>query len=77
MYFGVTSRPDILHSVSKLSQRNCDPHEEYIQAVKRIFRYLRGTVNLKYEAHLKLIEGFVDTDWGGDAIDRKSYTGFV
>ena len=30
MYLAVTSRPDILHSVSKLAQRNCDPHEEHI-----------------------------------------------
>ena len=48
----------MLHSVAKLAQRDCDPHEEHIQAVKRIFRYLRGTVNfkIKYEAHSKLIE---------------------
>ena len=61
----------MLHSVAKLAQRDCDPHEEHIQAVKRIFRYLRGTVNfkIKYEAHSKLIEGLVEVDWGGDALD--------
>ncbi|XP_046809510.1 secreted RxLR effector protein 161-like [Lucilia cuprina] len=79
MYLSITTRPDILHSVAKLAQRNSNPHEEHMQAVKRILRYLKGTVNMKleYTAGETSIEGFVDADWGGDNLDRKSYTGFV
>ena len=38
-------------------------------------RYLRGTVDygLKYEANKKInLEGYVDSDWAGSAINRKS-----
>ncbi len=47
MYLAVTTRPDILHSVSKLAQRNCDPHIEHETAAKHILRYLSVTKNLK------------------------------
>ena len=79
MYLSIATRNDILHSVAKLTQRNANPHEEYMKAVKRILRYLQGTVNmkLKYTAGETSIEGFVDADWGGDNLDQKSYTSFV
>ena len=45
---------------------------------KHVVRYLKGTVDygLKYEADQKInLEGYVDLDWGGNAIDRKSTSG--
>lgn len=45
MYLGITTRPDILHSVSKLAQRNINPHSEHMAAAKRILRCLRGTID--------------------------------
>ena len=47
-------------------------------AAKHILRYLKGTVDygLKYEASQKInLEGYVDLDWVGSAIDRKSTSG--
>ena len=41
---------------------------------KHILRYLKGTVDygLKYDANQKInLEGYVDSDWAGSAIDRK------
>ncbi|CAD7003740.1 unnamed protein product [Ceratitis capitata] len=77
MYLAISTRPDILHSVSKLAQRNTDPHLEHKTAAKRILRYLKGTAELKlhYKKTNRLVECFVDADWGGDASDRKSYSG--
>ena len=43
-------------------------------AAKHILRYLRGTIDygLKYDANQKInLEGYVDFDWVGNAIDRK------
>lgn len=79
MYIAISTRPDILHSVSKLAQRNTDPHIEHFAALKRVLRYLSGTLDMKlvYETSDKKLEGFVDADWGGNSMDRKSYTGFV
>ena len=47
-------------------------------AAKHILRYLKGTVDygLKYDANQKInMEGYVDSDWAGSAIDRKSTLG--
>ena len=45
---------------------------------KNIPRYLRGTVDygLKYESNQNInLEGYVNLDWAGRAIDRKSTSG--
>ncbi|XP_053968666.1 uncharacterized protein LOC128870094 [Anastrepha ludens] len=79
MYLAISTRPDILHSVSKLSQRNTDPHVEHEAGVKHVLRYLKKTVNwkLNYMKSNKAIEGFADADWGSDPSDRKSYSGYA
>lgn len=79
MYLALSTRPDILLSVTKLAQRNCDPHSEHEAAFRHIFRYLKKTADLKlhYKKTGKEIECFVDADWAGDASDRKSFSGYV
>lgn len=79
MYIAINTRPDILHSVCKLSQRNKDPHMEHMVAAKRILRYLSTTQNkqLIYQKTGKPIECYTDADWGGDTTNRKSYTGYA
>ena len=55
-----------------------DPRHVHLIAVKHILRYLRGTVDygLKYEVNQKInLEGYVDSDWVGSAINRKSTSG--
>ena len=45
---------------------------------KHILRYLKGIVDyrLKYKANQKInLEGYVDLDWLGSAIDRKRNSG--
>ncbi|XP_058986346.1 uncharacterized protein LOC131806348 [Musca domestica] len=79
LYLALTTRPDILHSVTKLSQRNADPHLEHWTAAKHILRYLKGTKDMKLHfscGNGKLI-GYADADWGGCTTDRKSYSGSV
>ena len=44
-------------------------------AAKHILRYLKGIVDygLKYKTDQRInLEGYVDSDWAGSAIDRKS-----
>ena len=61
-------RPDIAQAVGAVSKFNSCPTETHLTAVKQIFRYLKGTIDLglKYEkrADGNLI-GFSDTDWAG------------
>ena len=72
------SRPDILFSVCLCARFQSDPRESHLTAVKRIFRYLRGTTNLgllyKKSSYYKLV-GFCDADYAGDRIERKSTSG--
>ncbi len=53
---------------------------EHWTAVKRIFRYLQGTLQIKLQfgaTPSKEVLGYYDADWGGDLEDRRSTTGFV
>ena len=71
-------RPDICFVVNTLSQFLTDPRHVHLIAAKNILRYLKGTIDygLKYEANQKInLEGYVDSDWVGNAIDRKSTSG--
>jgi len=45
MFAAVTCRPDILFSTIFLSQYSSNPSAHHYTAVKRIFRYLRSTIN--------------------------------
>lgn len=79
MYLSVTTRPDIMHTISKLSQFNTDPHIEHMHAAKHVLRYLKSTQDLclLYKRSNLNVTGFTDADWGGSTIDRKSYTGYL
>ncbi|GJW43228.1 retrovirus-related pol polyprotein from transposon TNT 1-94 [Tanacetum coccineum] len=72
------SRPDIMFSVCLCARFQENPKTTHLEAVKRIFRYIRGT------SHLGLwypkgtgIETVVyaDSDHAGDYVDRKSTSG--
>ena len=80
MYAMVCTRPDIAHAVSVVSRFMGNPGKEHWQAVKRIFRYLRGTsdVGLIYggDTHC-LVTGYSDSDYAGDVDSRRSMTGYV
>eukprot|EP00253_Pinus_taeda_P027226 PITA_27226 len=84
MYAMVYTRPDIAHAVGVLSRFMSKPGKEHWTAVKRVFRYLRGTSDygLCYQGRPGLdrvldIRGFVDADWDGDLDQRKSTSGYV
>lgn len=79
MYLAVLTRPDIAFAVGFLSQFNNSYTKQHCAYVKRILRYLKLTKHhgLHFSADgNSVIEGFVDADWAGNTIDRKSYTGF-
>ncbi|KAB2631211.1 hypothetical protein D8674_008730 [Pyrus ussuriensis x Pyrus communis] len=72
--------PDISFTVNKLSQFMHSPSETHWQALKRLLRYLKGTIS--FGLHLcrrpsHRLYAFSDADWAGDRDDRKSTTGYV
>ncbi|GJT52091.1 putative ribonuclease H-like domain-containing protein [Tanacetum coccineum] len=73
-----SSRPDIMFSVCACSRFQVQPKVSYLNAVKRIFRYLKGQpkLGLWYPKDSPLtLEPFLDSDYAGANLDRKSTTG--
>jgi len=74
----LASRPDIQFSVCLCARYQSDPRESHVTAVKRIFRYLKGTPNLGlyYPKCSGLdLKGYSDSDYAGCNMDRKSTSG--
>ena len=73
-----TSRPDIMFSVCMCARFQANPKESHLSAVKRIMRYLLGTINigLWYPKHSTYdLIGYFDSDFAGSKTDRKSTNG--
>ncbi|GJW84955.1 putative ribonuclease H-like domain-containing protein [Tanacetum coccineum] len=72
------SRPDIMFAVCTCSHFQVTPKTSHLNAVKRIFKYLKGKPNLGLWYHRESpfdLEAFLDSDYGGSNLDRKSITG--
>ena len=84
MYAMLGTRPDITFSVTAISQFSSNPGKPHWVAVKRVLRYLHGTMNYKlvyggidgYKIPPSPI-GYCDADWGSNVDDRRSVTGYV
>ena len=80
MYAMLGTRPDLAYAVSTVSQFSTNPNASHWTAVKRVFRYLAGTVNRGLYYGIQGNEasgtGFTDADWGGSE-DRKSIGGYT
>ncbi|GJX17520.1 retrovirus-related pol polyprotein from transposon TNT 1-94 [Tanacetum coccineum] len=72
------SRPDIMFSVCLCAHFQEAPKTSHLEAVKRIFRYIKGTSHLGLWYHKGTgVETIVysDSDHAGDYVDRKSTSG--
>jgi transposase InsO family protein len=88
MYAMQGTRPDIAYAVTALSQFSHNPGHVHWTGVKRLLRYLRGTIDFKLTyagspsspadiRSFPALSGFCDADWGSDLNDRRSITGYV
>ena len=80
IYATICTRPDLCASVGVLSQHMAKPGSEHWSGIKRIFRYLKGTLTygLKFVASDDFqLYGYSDSDWAGDVETRKSTSGYV
>jgi histone deacetylase 1/2 len=75
------TRPDLSFSVNKVCQFLHAPRCSHWSAVKRILRYVQGTLShgllLRPSRTLPLLSAFSDADWAGDPDDRRSTGGFA
>lgn len=74
------TRPDLTYAVNQVCQFMHAPRTSHFNAVKRILRYLKGT--LDYGIHITKnysfdISCYSDADWAGCPDDRRSTSGYA
>lgn len=80
MYLAIATRPDISYAIGNCSRFMENPATVHIGAVKRILKYISGTLNFglcysgSREFHLR---GFSDADYAGDVNNRRSTSGCI
>lgn len=82
LYLSTKTRPDIAFAVGNAARFSSDPSKAHWQAVKRIMRYLQGSLDLglRYQRQKESVftcTGYADADWGGSQDDRKSTSGYI
>jgi hypothetical protein len=61
-------RPDIAYAVQQVCLHMHGPREQHLAAIKRILRYVKGTMSHELQLHSSSLPSMVtytDTDWAG------------
>nr|GEY61594.1 hypothetical protein [Tanacetum cinerariifolium] len=75
LMYVTSSRPDIMFATCMCARYQANPNEHHMSAVKRIFRYLKGTINLGlwYSKDSGFdLAAYSDADHVGCHLDRKN-----
>ncbi|GJW11034.1 zinc finger, CCHC-type containing protein [Tanacetum coccineum] len=77
MYAMTSTRLDIAYAVGKLSRFTSNPSRQHWQAITRVFKYLKGTMNygLSYMGYPSVLEGYSDASWINHVEDSSSTSG--
>ena len=78
LLYVIASRLDVMQAVRLVAWFQANPKEAHVLAIKRIFRYLKGTTEfgLWYPKGNELtLVAYTDADWAGSIDDRKSTSG--
>lgn len=72
------TRPELSFAVNVVCQHMHAPAHSHYTAVKRILRYVKGTLHqgLLFTSGSLTLTAFSDADWAGDYLDRRSTTSF-
>jgi hypothetical protein len=83
-YLAIATRPDIAYAVSVLSRFSKNPGKAHWAALKRLLRYLKGTLEvvLRYAPDAssdesELFTSYCDADHGGNPDNGRSTSGFI
>nr|GFA35610.1 hypothetical protein [Tanacetum cinerariifolium] len=80
LMYVTSSRPDLMFATCMCARYQANSNEHHVSAVKRIFRYLKGTINLGlwYPKDSGFdLTAYSDADHAGCHLDRKSTSGSV
>ncbi|GJX51141.1 ribonuclease H-like domain-containing protein [Tanacetum coccineum] len=73
------TRPDLSYAVQQVCLYMHDPREPHFAALKRIMRYVQGTLELGlqlYASATTSLVGYTDADWAGCPSTRRSTSGY-
>jgi hypothetical protein len=78
----LATRPDLAYSVCLVARFMERPTKMHVAAIKRIMRYLKGTLSLgimykKGFGDVLQLTGWTDSYYAGDLDDRKSTSGYL
>ena len=73
------SRHDIAYAIGRLSRYTHSPNQDHWDALVRLMRYLRGTMDygIEYNIFPAVLEGYSDANWISDSDETKSTSGYV
>jgi hypothetical protein len=85
-YLATATRPDLAYAVSVLAYFSSNPGPAHWTAVKRVLRYIKGTMDYKIiytrpdqpvSSPSKLFQTYSDADHGGNPDNGRSTSGYV
>ena len=73
------TRVDIAYVVRVLCRFTSRPSKEHWNALERVMRYLKRTMNLglHYEKFFAVLKGYNDVDWNTLSDDSKATSGYI
>nr|GEU43504.1 hypothetical protein [Tanacetum cinerariifolium] len=80
LMYVTSSRPYIMFATCMCARYQANPNEHHVSAVKRVFRYLKGTINLglQYPKDSGFdLTAYSDADHAGCHLDRKRMTTII
>ncbi|GKE47473.1 zinc finger, CCHC-type containing protein, partial [Tanacetum coccineum] len=79
MYAMTSTRPDIAYAVGRLSRFTSNPSRQHWQAITRVFKYLKCTMNygLSYVGYPSMLEAYSDASWINHVENSSSMSGWV
>ncbi|GKE01644.1 zinc finger, CCHC-type containing protein [Tanacetum coccineum] len=79
MYAKTCTRPDIAFVVGKLSRYTSNPETQHWQAIQRVLKYLKKTMDyrLVYSGYPSVLKGYTNASWISNNEDNSSTSGWV
>ena len=79
MYLMNCTKPDIAYAVGRLSRYTQSPNQDHWTVIRRVLKYLRGTINygLCFSQFPSVLEGFSDANWISDEMKSTSRYVFI
>nr|GEV85690.1 ribonuclease H-like domain-containing protein [Tanacetum cinerariifolium] len=73
------TRPDLSYAVQQVCLYMHDPRDSYFTTLKRIIRYVRGTLDYGLQLHVSSttqLSAYTDADWAGCHVTLRSTSGY-